>query len=166
MQGVKGVNSAVVSPQVQAQRREKKEEVATGVGAAAGITASATRAAGKRGLQASRSLEAQFNQVVETVQTASRNVSRNTEEVTGLFSKFKSNIAKYSKQIETYLQSFKDTKFIGAIVNSPVTKAATKLFGGALAFFVLVTGMTKAFRTGAIAFDDFKSQYSEMFGGK
>ena len=39
MQGVKGISSAAVSPQVQAQRREKKEEVATGVGAAAGITA-------------------------------------------------------------------------------------------------------------------------------
>ena len=29
MQGVKGISSAAVSPQVQAQRREKKEEVAT-----------------------------------------------------------------------------------------------------------------------------------------
>ena len=147
--------------------REKKEEVATGVGAAAGISGAAYRTAGKRALQAeikAQNLERGFNQVVETVTTTSRNISRNTEAVSGLWGSFKTNITKYTKQLRGYANRFKDTKVIGAIVKSPVTKAATKVFGGALAFFVLITGVSKAVRTGAIAFEDIKSQYNETFG--
>ncbi len=149
--------------------REKKEEVATGVGAAAGITSasglanSATRAAGKKALKA-EAAEKTLGKMLDGVQTASRNVSKNTKEVTGLWKTFKANIAKYTNQLNGYVAKFKETKYIGAIIKSPVTKYLTKFFGGALAFFVLVTGVSKAVRTGAIAVDDFKSQYNDLFG--
>ena len=56
----------------------------------------------------------------------------------------------------------KNSKFIGPIINSPVTKKLAGVAGGALAFFVLVTGVNKAVKTGAIAVDDFKHQFHEF----
>ena len=43
-------------------------------------------------------------------------------------------------------------KFIGPIVKSPVMKGVAGIFGGAMAFFALVTGLDKAYRNGKLAF--------------
>lgn len=164
MAGIDGIKPNLTTSPISQQpqvSREKKEEVATGVGATAGITASATKAAGKRGLQ-TQAAEKTLGQVLDTAQTTSRNISQNTKEVTGLWKTFKENISKYTDQLRGYTNKFKDTKFVGAIIKSPVTKYLTKFFGGALAFFVLVTGVSKAIRTGAIAVKDLKTQYNDM----
>ena len=44
----------------------------------------------------------------------------------------------------------------------PLLKHCAGFLGGALAFFVLVTGVNKAVKTGAIAVDDFKHQINDF----
>ena len=48
------------------------------------------------------------------------------------------------------------------LLKVPFTKKVAGFFGGALAFFVLITGVNKAVKTGEIAVDDFKHQLNEM----
>ena len=59
------------------------------------------------------------------------------------------------------LLKFKESKFIGPIVKSPITAKFSALAGGALAFFVLVTGINKAARSGSLAVEDLKNKYSQ-----
>lgn len=139
---------------------EKKEQVAAGVGGAAGLS-QATKMAGKKGLQAEKGEKA-LQQMLNTVQATTQTVNKNSKAVEGLWGTFKYNIQMYSKDILMRLEKFKNSKFIGPIVNSPITKKLSTVAGGALAFFVLVTGVNKAVKTGAIAIDDFKNQINEF----
>lgn len=143
------------------QRQEHQEKVAAGVGGAAGLTTSATKMASKRGLQAEAGEKA-YQQVTHMITEANKTVIKTSETATGLWSTFKANVKLYTKDITKRLEAFKNSKFIGPIVKSPIAKKFAALFGGALAFFVLVTGINKAFKTGEIAFDDLKNQYQEM----
>lgn len=143
------------------QRQENQEKVAAGVGGAAGLTTSATKMASKRGLQAQTG-ERAYQQATRMLTETNKAVINSSEKATSLWNTFKTNIKIYSNDIIKKLQKFKDSKFIGPIVKSPIIKKVAGFFGGALAFFVLVTGINKAFKTGELAFDDLKHQYNEM----
>ena len=52
------------------------------------------------------------------------------------------------------ISKYKEWKFIGPIVKSPVAKAATGVFGATMAFFVLVSGVQKAVDNGRLALND------------
>lgn len=159
MAGIPSINANTTSPSMTAQqRKEKSEQVAAGVGGAAGLTTSATKMASKKGLQAEQSLSNMLEAVTKTQQA----VNKNSKAVTGLWGTFKNNIKVYSADILARLNKLKDAKFIGPIIKSPFTKKVAGFFGGALAFFVLVTGVNKAVKTGEIAIDDFKYQLNEM----
>lgn len=142
--------------------KDRQEKVAAGVGGAAGLTTSATKYASKRGLKAEAGEKA-LQTMMETVQKTTRTVTKNTENAKGLWTTFKHNIGVYSKDIMTRLSKLKNNKIIGPVVKSPITKKLSFVFGGALAFFVLVTGVNKAIKTGAVAVDDFKHQYSDVY---
>jgi hypothetical protein len=89
-------------------------------------------------------------------------VKRNSEVTSGLWATFKHNVKFYTKDITARLESLKSVKFVGKIVNSPIAKKGASVIGGSLAFFVLVTGLSKAANTGRIAIDDFKHKYNDM----
>ena len=159
MTRIPSINANTTNPSMTAQqRKEKSEQVAAGVGGAAGLTTSATKMAGKRGLQAEQSLSNMLGTVTKTQQA----VNKNSKAVTGLWGTFKNNIKVYSADIFARLNKLKDAKFIGPIIKSPFTKKVAGFFGGALAFFVLITGVNTAVKTGEIAVDDFKHQLNEM----
>ena len=140
------------------QRKENQEKVAAGVGGAAGLSTSATKMASKKALQAESAL-AKSSQILTETNAA---VIKSSEATISLWTTFKSNIKMYKKDILNRLDKFKDAKFIGPILKSPIIKKAAGLFGGALAFFVLITGVNKAVKTGAIARDHFQHQFNEM----
>lgn len=140
------------------QRQQRKEQVATGVGGAAGLSATATRYAGKKGLKAQAGEEI-LGRMTAQVSNGIKTVNQTQEVATGFITTFKNNLKMYTKSIMDQLAKFKDSKFIGPIVKSPITKRFSALAGGLLAFFVLVTGVNKAFKNGEIAVDDLKSQY-------
>lgn len=159
MAGIPSLTANTTSTSMTAaQRKERNEQVAAGVGGAAGLSTSATKMASKRGLQAEQSL----SNMLETVTKTQQAVNKNTKAATGLWATFKNNIKVYSADILARLNKLKDTKFIGPIIKSPFTKKVAGFFGGALAFFVLITGVNKAIKTGAIAVDDIKHQINEM----
>ena len=160
----KGIESPYHKPLPQAQiqeRKERKEQVAAGVGGAAGLSTTATKYASRQGLKAEAE-EHVLQQMMQTVTNTTNAVNKNTEAAQGLWATFRSNIKMYTKDIMTRLEHLKNSKFIGPIINSPVTKKLAGVAGGALAFFVLVTGVNKAVKTGAIAVDDFKHQFHEF----
>lgn len=148
-------------PLTKQERVERRQDVATGVGGAAGLTASATKMASRRGVKAKTGeqvLQGMMTQVTNTT----RAVNQNTKVATGLWAKFKHNITMYTQDIMKRLESLKSNKFISRIIDSPITKKAAGVFGAGLAFFVLVTGVNKAFKTGAVAYNDFKYQLDDM----
>ena len=148
-------------PLTQQERRERREDVATGVGGAAGLTASASKMASRRGVKAKTGeqvLQGMMNNVTQTT----RAINQNTQVATGLWARFKSNIKMYTQDILKRLENLKSNKYIGKIIDSPITKKAAGLFGAGLAFFVLVTGVNKAFKTGEVAVVDFKNQLNDL----
>lgn len=153
-----GINSIGAKPTTSAQRREKGQQVAADVGAAAAVTTTATKAASKRAMKA----ESTLNQMMNTVTAANRTATKNAEEVKGLWAAFRANMTQYTNQIMGGFERFKNRRIIGAIIKSPVTKGLTKVLGGALAFFVLVSGVNKAIKTGKIAVDDLQNQLNEF----
>ena len=150
-------NAQVVSNE---QRKQKQEQVATGIGGAAGVTATATKYAGRKGLRAQAS-EKFLGELSGQVAQGIKKANEAQEVATGLFATFKKNFKMYSASVLEQLNKLKNSKFIGPIVKSPIAKKVSAVAGGALAFFVLITGVNKAVKTGAVAVNDFKSQYRE-----
>jgi hypothetical protein len=161
---VEGVNYRNIDVNYSASKNDRKEQVATGVGVGAGLN-QAGKFLGKRALKANGAM-GQVAQAENSLQTMMTNVNRvtqtarrNAQVTEGLWATFKSNIKFYTKDIMTRLESLKGVKFVGKIVNSPIAKKGASVVGGALAFFVLVTGLSKAAKTGQIAIDDFQNKY-------
>ena len=131
----------------QQKRRETTQNVATGVGAA-GVTAQATTYASKQGVYA------RFKGFLGTTTKTAKTLERNSAEVTGLWNKFFRDIKIFSADAMARISKYKEWKFIGPIVKSPVAKAATGVFGATMAFFVLVSGVQKAVDNGRLALND------------
>ncbi len=167
MTKVKHVTSNATYTKKTTGEKEKQHQqaaAAAGVGGAAGLTAQATKVASKQGLKAQAAhLEQSFQNTVQTVNRANQSITRNKKVATGLWATFKKNVGKFSDSILKRFKNLENTKFIGPIVKSPITKKFASACGGALAFFVLISGVTRAFKTGALAFDDLKQQYNEMY---
>ncbi len=164
MPGIQAINQPkITNVRTPEQRKENQEKVAAGAGGAAGATGATAKAIGRRAAKIEEK-EKTLQHMMSNVNRTSRTMLNNSEKVEGLFATFKSNIKRYTDDIITRLSKLQESKFIGPIVKSPVTKKVAGVFGGALAFFVLVTGVNKACRTGAIAIDDFKRQYHDING--
>ena len=131
----------------QQKRRETTQNVATGVGAA-GVTAQATTYASKQGVYA------RFKGLLGTTTNTAKTLERNSAEVTGLWNKFFRDIKIFSADAMARISKYKEWKFIGPIVKSPVAKGATSVFGATMAFFVLVSGVQKAVDNGRLALND------------
>lgn len=127
------------------QRKEATQDVAVGVGAT-GVTATATRYAGKQGV---------LQKMFTNVQDVTKVTSKNSKEITGLWSKFIHNTKLFTNDIMT---KFKGIKFLAPIIESPLMKGASKVFGATMAFFVLITGIQKAVDNGRIAVGDLKDK--------
>lgn len=137
------------------KNNNKTEQVAAGVGGAAGVTASATSMAGKRGLLGR---EKTLQQMMENVTATASKVNENAGKATTLWGKFKQNTKIFTADIAKRFKALEDTKYIGAIVKSPIVKKSAAVFGGVLAFFVLVTGVNKAFKTSVEAVGDIQNK--------
>jgi hypothetical protein len=142
-------------------KEERKEQVAAGVGVGAGVS-QAGKFLGKRALKANSAAEAEsvLQGMMTRVTETTNAVKQNTEVASGLWATFKSNVR--FRDIMTRLENLRSVKFIGRIVESPIAKKGAGAIGGALAFFVLVTGLSKAANTGKIAIDDFRHKYNDM----
>lgn len=148
------------------ERVEQREAVATGAGGvAAGVTATKAAKLAKTGARSDKTLRAAENglqQMSANVTRITRSVNQNTEVATTLLGKFKSNIKFYTKDIMDRIGNLKGAKIFEVIKKSPITRTVAGVLGAGLAFFVLVTGINKAFKTGAVAVNDFKNQYNDF----
>lgn len=159
MTGINAIQYPSTQPSMTAkQRQENQEKVAAGVGGAAGLTKSATNMASKRGLQAENALAKSSEIITET----NNAVIKSSETATNLWTKFKLDKIRITNKITKWIETFKGSKLIAPIIKSSIVNKGAKLFGGTLAFFVLVTGVNKACKTGQLAINDFKKQYDEM----
>ncbi len=148
-------------PLTREERVERRENVATGVGGAAGLTASASKMASRKVVKVKTGeqvLQGMMTQVTNTTKA----VNQNTKVATGLWARFKSDITMYTKDILKRLEGLKTNKYIAKLIESPLTKKAAGVFGAGLAFFVLVTGVNKAFKTGTVAVGDLKAKLQDI----
>lgn len=145
------------------QDRENAGKVATGAGATAagieGARRTAQNMASKRG--GVEKLESMYQGAIKGLKTA----SENAEKATSFMGKFKQKSALYTKDLLSMLDKFKKTgvytksaKIINAVIDSPVTRKCAGFFGGALAFFVVVSGVSKACKNGATMAGDLKDK--------
>ncbi len=155
------ISKTPISPAEREHRKQQQEQVAAGVGGAAGLSTTATRVAGKKGMKVG-TLENELNHVMEKVHHTTQAVNKNSKAATGLWAEFKANIQMFTRDISERLGKLKLPKFVKSVMESPLGKKLIGFTGGALAFFVLITGVNKAVKTGAIAVDDFKQQYHEF----
>jgi hypothetical protein len=136
---------------------DKRKEKVIAAGGAAGLGTKATQLAGK-----GKQLPGQIGQIMSKAQQTVKTVNDSSKAAKGLWAGFKSNIEFYTKDILRRLESLKKVKFIGPIIKSPIMKKMAGFAGGVLAFFVFITGVNDAVRTGAIAVGDLKKQYNEL----
>lgn len=165
MSGIEAINHQpkFTAPKTPEQRKENQEKVAAGAGGAAGVTGTAAKAVSKRAAKI-EAKEQMLQQGMEKANRVCRTINKNTQEAEGLLATFRINVKRYTDDIIKRISKLQDSKFLAPIVKSPITKNIASVCGGALAFFVLVTGVSKACRTGAIAVDNFKNQYHEFNG--
>lgn len=130
----------------QRQRRQQTQEVAVGVGAA-GVTAQVGTARGTM-------LRNMYERVVKTHKLA----AQNNEIATGIWANLVRNTKRFSNHAMTKLKAFENTKFIGPIIKSPITKKLTGIFGGVTAVFVLISGLSEASKNGKITVADIKQR--------
>jgi len=82
-----------------------------------------------------------------------------TKEVTGLWGKFLKDAKVFSASIMNRIGKFKNMKYIGPIIKNPAVRLVASGCGAAMAFFALVTGLSKAVRNGRIAVGDLKDRF-------
>ena len=142
------INLSFTSNQTHQETRKRQEEIAVGGGVAAG-----TGTIGKM-----------MNRVQQTTKTANEATKLANEAAKtskGLWASFKMNAKAYAVDIATRLKGLENVKIIGPIIKSPVTKYVSKFVGGAFAFFILATGITKMVNDGSRAVDDIKNRYHQ-----
>lgn len=135
------------------QRRHETQEVAAGVGAA-GVTAhvGATRYAGRQGSMGM--LRNMYEKMIKT----SKVTAQNNEIATGIWANLVKNTKKFSNHAMKWLKGFENTKVIGPIIKSPITKKLTGVFGAVTAVFVLISSLGEASKNGRIAVADLKEK--------
>jgi len=135
------------------QRRRETQEVAAGVGAA-GVTAhvGATRYAGRQGSMGM--LRNMYEKMIKT----SKVTAQNNELATGIWAKLVRDTKRFGNHAMNWLKGFENTKFIGPIIKSPITKKLAGAFGAVTAVFVLISGLSEASKNGKIAVADLKEK--------
>ena len=135
-----------LTPEQKQQRRQQTQEVAVGVGTA-GVTAQVGTARGT-------TLRNMYDKVLRT----SKLTAQNKDVATGIWAKLVKDTKKFSNHAMKWLKGFENTKFIGPIIKSPVTKKLTGAFGAVTAVFVLISGLSEASRNGRIAIEDIREK--------
>ena len=143
MSGIEAINNirTPINPTQSQQKKEKTEKAATVVGST-GFVATATKYASKQGLKAEAG-EKVLQTMMEKSQQAARITSKGIKESTGFIAKFKKNMKLFSGDFMEIAAKLKNNKILGPIVKNPITKKLAGAFGGVMAFFVLVTGVSK-----------------------
>ena len=126
-------------------RREKAENVAVGAGVGGA-------AVSNKGLR----------QGIQKAINFSTTAKNNTKEVTGLWGKFLKDAKIFSASIMNRIGKFKNMKYIGAIIKNPAVRLVASGCGAAMAFFALITGVSKAIRNGRIAVGDLKDRFNVL----
>lgn len=135
-----------LTPEQRMQRRHETQEVAVGVGAA-GVTAHVGTSKGTM-------LRNMYERIIKT----SKVTAQNNELATGVWANLVRNTKRFSKHAMSKLKAFENTKFIGPIIKSPVTKKLTGAFGAVTAVFVLISSLGEASKNGKIAVADLKEK--------
>lgn len=135
-----------LTPEQRAQRRHETQEVAVGVGAA-GVTAHVGASKGTM-------LRNMYEKVIKT----SKLTAQNNEIATGIWAKLVKNTKRFSNHAMNWLKGFENTKFIGPIIKSPITKKLTWAFGAVTAVFVLISSLGEASKNGKITISDIKEK--------
>lgn len=149
-----------LTPEQQQQKKDNAQKAATVVGST-GFAASATKYASRRGLRAQAG-EKTLQTMMEATQKAAKITGKGIKESTGFIASFKRNFKMYTADLLKWANKFQNNKILGPIIKSPVMKKLAGAFGGVMAFFVLITGVTKAAESGALAVDDFRGKYHQM----
>lgn len=128
--------------------RSKTEQTAAGVGVAGATTSYASRVANSKGVwskfgNAGKKIE----QLTQEANDALRTVNGNKKTVLGFTEMFKAKRLKYTKSMAKLFNKAKNWKYLGKLVNNPITRKVGAAFSGLMAFFVLVPSVVNMIST-------------------
>lgn len=142
----------------QRQQKDGKEAVVT----ATGVTATASYV-GKSSMKKAVLSEKNVKTTIDGIKTTTRTINNNVGLIERLARKFHIDYKTFNLDLTKRLAKLKDVKYIAPIVKSPIAKGAVASVSGALAFFVLVTGLKDAANNSAVAINDLKHKYDDVF---
>lgn len=142
--------------------KEKKEKAATIVGGAGFATTANKYAKGYASRRGLASGESTLQRMLEATTRTARQSSKIAKESGSLLAKFKANVQIYTADALKAFSKLQNNRIIGAIVKNPLIKKVASGFGVVMAFFVLVTSLTKAVENGSLAVNDAKEKFNQM----
>ncbi len=100
-------------------------------------------------------LQQMYQNVIKT-----RNQAARSEKVaTGIWARLSKDTKRFSEFAMKKLKAFENTKIIGPIIKSPITKKVTGVFGGITAVFVLISGLSEAAQDGKFAIGELANKF-------
>lgn len=135
--------------------RSKTEQTAAGVGVAGATTAYASNVAKSRGVfEKFSSAGSRINQLTAEANEALAAARKASNDVSSWGKLFKAKRLKFKSEALNFCAKFKNAKFIGKLMNNPVTNKLGGIFGTTMAFFVLVPSVINMVNVA----DDIKKQ--------
>ncbi len=131
--------------------RRKTQEVAAGVGAAGYGGARISHMASKKDM---------LGTMMKNSSKVTRTAAHNVREASGIMAKFQKNFVKFTRDFVAGAMKYRNNKILGPIIRSKFLGGISSVFGGTMAFFVLITGLSKTANTAKTAFHDLKSGYA------
>lgn len=132
---VSSVNFTSTNPNT----RSKTENAAAGVGAAGATAAYASQRAASNGVWATVGNSAsKATQISKETALAIRKSSEHMSKFKKLIELFKYKKAQYIGDFTKLASRVKNMKYVGAVLNNPITQKVGAAFSGVMAFFVLV----------------------------
>ena len=140
MTTVRPISSPQFNGNMQQQNsRSKTDNAATGVGIAGATTAYASNKAAKSGVLAKfGSASSKAGQMTQKSVNQLKLASQNVGKFKKLGILFKTKKAEYIADFVKLTSKIKGNKYINAIMKNKITQRFGNLFGGVMAFFVLV----------------------------
>lgn len=151
---------------------EKKEDMrdTAMAGGAAGAGYTAAKSGGlnmaKKLRESSSSLSQTTGNIkrgVNTLKETKQVLQQPVAEANTLFKRFKINANIFTNNMMSYLKNLKVGKFVQKVIDTPIVKGGCKVFGGALAGCVLISGLGTLYNNTSKIVDNYAPRIVDNF---
>lgn len=100
---------------------------------------------------------------VNTLKETKQVLQQPVAEANTLFKRFKINANIFTNNMMSYLKNLKVGKFVQKVIDTPIVKGGCKVFGGALAGCVLISGLGTLYNNTSKIVDNYAPRIVDNF---